>query len=722
MGAITKDGQPLQSAVLAGDDHMLQTIERPKVRHGRLPDPSKPYELFANPSGAASLGLRVGDSIDLYILPDSVRPDQLRADEVDPRQAIAEGKLGPRHHFTLVGTGVSTGDVVPGANLPTLFVTPAFVSTHHPLKLFEGIAARLQGGDASIDRFSASVRAVASPGATIDFQTTSADRATVNRAVRPQVVALMVFGLVLGIGALAAVAQALSRRSLSGRQDETALAALGMTRTERGLVDVLRAAVIAVAGGVLALTVAIGLSVLLPFGVARPVEPNPGVSMDLLVLSIGLVVIAGCTFGAGVLAAARARRRVEHRARSSRVVAGVSRLQRSPTVVTGMRFALDPGPSDNPVPTRSTLIGAVIGIGAIVASLTFAGSLRQFVTTPRSYGWDFDALVQTSELSDANLPDLIGKLPSALATDDVSGWSTAYLEQTTIGHQIVPVLAFQAGAGEPTHPTIVSGRAPSADDEVALGAATLRTNGVGIGDDVVVGDGSTRFHVVGTVVLPGLRRYEGSDQAALGSGALLTYGGLERASTINGVAAKNDPSAILIRTTDPDSAHGRALVQQHLDKAVGKDTLVVSGPERPSDVLSYARVRIVPILLATVLGLLAAVTVGHALAMAVRQRRIDLAVLHALGFTRAQVGKTVAWQASTVAFLATVIGVPVGLIVGRTAWSAVAHQLGIVDVLVIPVLVVAVSLPLALLLANAMAAVPARRAAGLRMTDALRAE
>ena len=112
---------------------------------------------------------------------------------------------------------------------------------------------------------------------------------------------------------------------------------------------------------------------------------------------------------------------------------------------------------------------------------------------------------------------------------------------------------------------------------------------------------------------------------------------------------------------------------------------------------------------AAVLTLLAAVTVGHALMMAVRQRRLDLAVLHALGFTRHQVGRTVAWQASTVALLATAIGIPLGLVVGRLTWSAVAHQLGIVDVLVVPVLGLTIIVPVALLLANAMAAVRATR-------------
>jgi FtsX-like permease family len=722
LGATDADGKPLEAAFLGLDRAIVRTIERPRVLRGRLPDPDQAGELFANPEGGAALGVGVGDSVEMYVVPGDVDPAMVQG-PLDEVQKLARSEaFGRRQRFTLVGIGVTTSDVVPGATLPTIYATPAFLDAYHPLRVYEGVVVRLRDGEHGIDAFSARVRDVATPGASIDFQTTRADRATVNRSVRPQVVALGVFGLVLGIGVLAAVGQALGRRTQLGRRDDTALSALGMTRTERGLVDVVRAAVGAVAGGVGAVLVAVALSPLLPFGVARQVEPDPGVRVDTSVLVLGGVLLVVCTLGAGVLAAFRAHRKAEGRAGPSVVVGALSRLQRSPTVETGIRFALDPGSSDNPIPTRSTLVGAAIGIAAIVASLTFAGSLDHFVTTPRSYGWDFDAHVRGSETSEVSFDDVAPDLPTALDSADVRGWSVAYLDQTTVGGQIVPVLAVKAGGGEPVNPTIVKGRAPSAADEVALGAATMRASGVGIGDRVIVGGGSTEFDVVGTVVLPGLHRYQASDQAALGSGALLTLDGFKRASTVGRVEGTSSPSGLLVRVVPPAGERERARVQERLDEVIGKGNLVVDGPLRPSDVISYARVRGVPIVLAAVLAMLAAITVGHALVMAVRQRRIDLAVLHALGFTRRQIGRTVAWQASTVAILAAVIGIPLGLIVGRMAWSAVAHQLGIVDLLVVPVLGVALIVPVALLLANAMAAVPARRASALRMADALRAE
>jgi ABC-type antimicrobial peptide transport system permease subunit len=250
----------------------------------------------------------------------------------------------------------------------------------------------------------------------------------------------------------------------------------------------------------------------------------------------------------------------------------------------------------------------------------------------------------------------------------------------------------------------------------------MRAADAKIGDRLQIGASREEFTVVGKVVLPGLRTHEASDQAALGSGALLTMDGLSRAT---GVATTGDevadPIGALVTVHQPDPATLSRL-QGQLDDAYGKASFKVSGPQQPSDVASYGKVRGVPPLLAVLLAVLAALTVGHALIVAIRQRRIDLAVLRALGFTRKQTGTTVAWQATTVAVLASIFAIPLGLLAGRAAWSAVAHQLGIVDIVVVPVMVVALALPVALLLANVIAMVPARRASALRPADALRAE
>jgi hypothetical protein len=86
------------------------------------------------------------------------------------------------------------------------------------------------------------------------------------------------------------------------------------------------------------------------------------------------------------------------------------------------------------------------------------------------------------------------------------------------------------------------------------------------------------------------------------------------------------------------------------------------------------------------------------------------------------VSATVGWQATTVAVIASVIGIPLGVVLGRFAWSTVAHRLGIVNELVTPWLAVLLAVPLALALANLAAAIPARLGVRMRPGQELRAE
>ncbi|HEV2068961.1 MAG TPA: ABC transporter permease, partial [Acidimicrobiales bacterium] len=142
----------------------------------------------------------------------------------------------------------------------------------------------------------------------------------------------------------------------------------------------------------------------------------------------------------------------------------------------------------------------------------------------------------------------------------------------------------------------------------------------------------------------------------------------------------------------------------------------------PQDVALLGNVRILPKALAGFLVLLGLGALGHVLATAVRRRRHDLAVLRALGFRPLQVGGCVAWQAVTVALVALLVGVPLGIATGRWSWRWVADATPLLYVPPLATTVVLLSVPAALVLAGVMAALPARRAARLRPADVLRAE
>ncbi|HEY3239355.1 MAG TPA: ABC transporter permease, partial [Acidimicrobiia bacterium] len=105
-----------------------------------------------------------------------------------------------------------------------------------------------------------------------------------------------------------------------------------------------------------------------------------------------------------------------------------------------------------------------------------------------------------------------------------------------------------------------------------------------------------------------------------------------------------------------------------------------------------------------------------------RRRRRELAVLRAVGFTGGEVRAAVRWQAAIIAMVAGVVGLPVGIVLGRLAWTALADRLGTTAGPVVPVTALAALVAGTLLVALAVAETPARHAARVRPALVLRAE
>ena len=125
---------------------------------------------------------------------------------------------------------------------------------------------------------------------------------------------------------------------------------------------------------------------------------------------------------------------------------------------------------------------------------------------------------------------------------------------------------------------------------------------------------------------------------------------------------------------------------------------------------------------AVALALFAVGTLAHVLVTAVRQRRRDLALLKTLGLVRRQVLSVVEWQALSLAAVALVIGVPLGLLAGRWAWVLFASSAGLAPAASIPLALVLLTIPVTAALAAGLAVGPGRAAARVRAGVVLRAE
>jgi predicted lysophospholipase L1 biosynthesis ABC-type transport system permease subunit len=144
--------------------------------------------------------------------------------------------------------------------------------------------------------------------------------------------------------------------------------------------------------------------------------------------------------------------------------------------------------------------------------------------------------------------------------------------------------------------------------------------------------------------------------------------------------------------------------------------------QRPAEIVNYESMGATPALLAAVLVLAAVVSLGLTLASGVGRRRRELSILKSLGFTRRQVSATVVWQSSLIVAIGLVVGLPLGIALGRWLWILFAGRLPVLARPTVPVLVLAAIACGLVVVANLVAAVPARAAGRTPVASILRSE
>jgi len=446
----------------------------------------------------------------------------------------------------------------------------------------------------------------------------------------------------------------------------------------------------------------------MPIGLARRAEIAPGFAFDAAALLGGAAVLALLLAGRAALAAPRAARAGVRGAAPVRAGAGLTaRLTGRglpPTAVLGARLAFQPGRGRAAVPVRSAIVGMTAAVAAVLAALVFGLSLSHVVADPAVTGWNWDVTVGNPHSGDTSAQ----AVPRLRADPFVSGITvTAMGDALLDGRDDVTVVAMQAVKGRAV-PPVLAGRLPRAANEIALGGRELRALGKRVGDSVPARGvrGPVTLRITGEVVLsPEIA----NEQIQLGTGAVMTLGG---AAAVN--QAPLPRNVFLVTLREPASQADLAVLRQQFP-----GTVLSAVP--PPEVRDLSGVSGMPLALALVLMVLASGIIAHTLLTSVRRRRRDLAILKTLGFLARQVQSTVAWQATAIAGASLIVGLPLGLLAGRWAWILLTDQVAIVPAPVIsPLLLLAV--PAVLLLANAIAAVPARSAARTQPAVILRTE
>lgn len=710
--------------VLVPPDERIGTeINRFKMLEGRRPKPDDPTEAVVGFEFAEQYGVEVGSEIEV-IEPSffGEPPPELTPEDVSEIVAARDRVLSvlPDNALTIVGIEAAPGEFPPqieGTGRYLIHASPALYPLREDLAVFSEssdlLMVRLENGEADTHAFLADLeRLGAREGVQLTVQRELTD--IVDRSLSTQAVALQLLALLTAIAGLLIVGQLLARLTFLESTEHPVLSALGMTPGQRFALGLARAAAVGLGGAIIAIAVAIALSPAFPTGLAGTAEPHGGLHVDATVLGVGALGIAVVV----VLIAGWPAWRMAHTVTAGapipprlsvagRVLAGAGA---SLPVSTGVRMALEPGSGRSSVPVRSGLVGVTLGIITLVGALTFGASLGHLLSTPELYGqtWDVELTTYDDSLVDRGLP--------LLEQDDrVAGAAVGdFRASLEVNDRRVDGLVLDTVHGD-LSPVIIEGRTPEADDEIALGTRTLRAFDAAVGDVVDVAPFATArdpvpMRVVGRAVFPIF-----GEAGRLGDGSFVTSAGWER---VLGEPLDLADTGMLLRLAPGASVDA---VVEDLEAAL-ETTVFVIEQGTPTDIVNFGRVEATPYLLGGILALLSAATLTHLLATAIRRRRRDLAILKTLGFVRRQVASTVAWQATAVVVVGLLVGLPVGIALGRWAWRLMAENLGVVPEPQVPVAILAVLVGVALLLANAIAFVPGLLAARTRAATVLRTE
>ncbi len=684
----------------AGDRVQNVSIDRPAMISGRMADPGNPDEIVVTPGFVE----KYGDTITVR-LPTEAQAAELKSATNPPPGMHFQG---PYVHLHVVGVGVNTFDLGPGdgpALMPTFAFFRDYVRPYFPY--LENARVRLRGGPASIPAFRRQLAAV-THDPNIDVVDWREIVRPIDRAAIFTAVSWLLFSLIALLASLVLIGQAFMRFCAVRSNDLRTLEALGLGRRQTLAAAGAGPAVATVLGTSLALGIAVTLSVLFPSGLAGKYESSPGLNVAIAPLAVGglLIVLLGLLGGWW---SARASIRSESGVPIHRPSFAATRARQmglGVSLVVGMCFALEPTRSRGRGSVRPALLGVVAGILGIVGALTFRAGLDGTVDDATRFGQTLTMIGFISE--GAPPPGSAHALQVAARNPDIAVLDDMRIDVFPVNGRPVSTFSLNPLKGR-VDVVSLSGRAPVAANEISLGPLTAQALNVRSGSRVTVAGRS--MNVSGITLVPVDSHNGYSDGAWLSKQAFDQIQpdlAKDKFHEVRFTFRRGVDQAAALKRLPSDLAPG----------GIGP----VSSFANIDEQVELRSVQLQPMLLGGFLVLLALGAVGHGLVTVVGQRRRDLAVLQTLGLTRRQTRVAIAVQATVLASVGLVFGIPLGILAGRSAWRLLAQATPVVYVVPIPLMTILVLVPTAVLTTNLLAAIPARRAARMKIGGELRSE
>lgn len=687
---------------------------------GRMPEPSNPHEVLASYTLQQDEGVRLGTVIHVPFY----APSQLSA--YNSATGTPPRPTGPTVALRVVGFEATEFDFPSGATpMYSLYAFPAFGRTVLP-RLATGYVyfVRLHHGAADLPRFDAATSAL---GGTAFTQNADSQVASIEASIHPQAIGWWLLAGLAAMVGLAVIGQALGRQSIAESAEFPTLVALGFERRQLFILGSTGNLVAGLAGALGAVAIATLLSPIAPLGEARVAENSTGITFDSFVLTLGalatVIVVIALGLWPAIRGAGRGSRPDDRivAATHSAVAGHLWTIGAPLSAVIGVRNALERKTGGTSVPVGSALLGTVLAVTALCGTAVFGASLSHLTATPRLYGDPFQLNISDSD--GGGTPDL-ALLKSLEHDRAVTGITQGIaLPAISIDKAVVGAIAGTAIRG-PLLLSTVKGHPPNASGQVGLGATTMRQVGARLGSVVHVtvllpsgGKRTAPFRVVAQMSLPVL-----GNAVSLGNGAIFTLAGYEDAACPPGprraacrqVVAESASGGMLVSVVP--GARGQAAINHYVDRYQSITALAIT----PTSLINFGEAVNFPLIFGAMLAVFGVATLLHLLVVSVAQRRREVALLKVVGFVNVQVASTMAWQATTLAVVGIVIGVPLGVMAGRAIWQAFANNLGAVPVSIVPFWLICLLVAGVLVLADLIAVVPALAAIRSKPRDLLR--
>ncbi|MFL6204070.1 MAG: FtsX-like permease family protein [Acidimicrobiales bacterium] len=722
-------------------------VDRPAVSEGR--EPSGDHEVFISTDYRPELEraldrhLEVGDTIDvgffwaglfdadldldqpvdpigveaLTISGFGALPDEVLPEELFPRQqVVVSADVANRYHCLT--------DVADARTYQELFTAkfPQDCSAQYDYYALsvpsgaDGVRSIRNQFDDAVERLNGTLpTALTDQG--IGYYYISQDRAdqdaAVRETVRPTVTTLRAFAIVAAIATVTVAGLMVARQTRRDIAAQRSLRALGATRAQIAwwlAAPVLGSVVIGVLG---AAAIAFASSPVGPIGSVRRLAPDASPSLPL---AVAAPIAAGLLATVALVVAMVVGRSAWRAARDEPYPRRIGRLRQligrgRPTVSSGVGAALDPRRAGAGI---AAMAGCVVATSAVATALVFGASLADLVDDPDAYGWPWDiAVITGAGYGDTDPAAVEEQLSREDVRDDIAGYAFYSVDPSLLIHERPVSTVFGWADTADTHLPVSRGRMPSKPGEALLGEQSAEDLGLGVGDAVTVDSqefGELHVTFVGTGVLPSVGAF-GADRTGLGTGAFIlvdaepSEAGEASAPSITGIYLRDgaDRSEVLARL-DAELPTWSALDEPpvtHLE------------PVRSPVIVDVTELQRAPLALGA--ALLASLTLGLWLAvtLSVRDRRAELAVLRAIGFGDRDVRRSVRWQGFALLGIGLLVGVPLGIVGGRYAWTFFAERLGVVPTVTVPVTWLIGEVLATLALGWLALALPARSAAGL---------